>query len=158
MKFFEHEYLAGYNAAVVDACGTVANPDSNRVWIVQLRWTPGSGGAKDVLGLGTGVTGVDNGTDPAPRELALRLARLRPGTGAVGFRVEVPAALHARLDLYDVTGRRVRTVLDGDLPPGESAVEWDGRGSSGAAAGSGIYFARLNCRAGQRTVRVPLLR
>ncbi len=48
-----------------------------------------------------------------------------------------------KLELYDVSGRRVRTLWDGFLPEGDHAVAWDGREESGRRAAAGVYFGRL---------------
>jgi hypothetical protein len=48
-----------------------------------------------------------------------------------------------RLDVYDVRGARVRTLVDADQPAGRYRVDWDGRDQHGAPVGSGIYFYRL---------------
>jgi hypothetical protein len=60
-----------------------------------------------------------------------------------------------RLEVFDVTGRRVR-----DLGPfvGARAVAWDGRDDRGAAVGPGVYFARLTAITGSRNRRIVLLR
>ncbi len=52
---------------------------------------------------------------------------------------------HARLDIFDLRGRRVRTVLDGRLAAGsyEAAFSWDGRDDRGQGVTSGTYFYRL---------------
>lgn len=56
------------------------------------------------------------------------------------------------LVLYDVLGRRVKTLLNDTLSTGEHFVSWDGRDDDGAFAGSGIYFVELyNGR--ERTIR-----
>jgi choice-of-anchor B domain-containing protein len=54
-----------------------------------------------------------------------------------------------RLDVYDVAGRRVRAVVDRELPAGLHEAEWDGRAAAGRSAASGVYFYRM--RAGDRT-------
>ena len=74
------------------------------------------------------------------------------------FLVDLPHAGRARLDLYDLQGRRVRTLADRDLPAGASVIAWDGRDAGGSAVGRGIYFARLEVSSGSRTVKVVLTR
>jgi outer membrane protein assembly factor BamB/predicted phosphodiesterase len=74
-----------------------------------------------------------------------------PGGGG-GSRVE------ARLDVIDVLGRRVRTLLDGPLAPGQHAARWDGRDASGREVASGIYFLRLTAGLQIATTRLTLLR
>jgi hypothetical protein len=49
----------------------------------------------------------------------------------------------ARLVIYDVAGRRVRTLVDAVQPAGERAVVWDGRDESGQQLSSGIYVYQL---------------
>jgi flagellar hook assembly protein FlgD len=66
--------------------------------------------------------------------------------------------MRIRLELFDVMGRQVRTLAKGDALEGSTDIAWDGRDGKGRAAASGVYFARLVCRAGVRTVRVPLVR
>jgi flagellar hook assembly protein FlgD len=45
--------------------------------------------------------------------------------------------------VYDITGRLIRILLEGETQPHESGVSWDGRDDSGEALPSGIYFLRL---------------
>ncbi len=47
------------------------------------------------------------------------------------------------LDLYDVSGRLVRSLVDATVPAGTHAVAFDGRDARGQALASGIYFLRL---------------
>lgn len=52
---------------------------------------------------------------------------------------------HARLDIYDVRGRQVRTLVDAQLTAGsyDGAYRWDGRDDQGRSVTSGTYFQRL---------------
>jgi hypothetical protein len=91
-------------------------------------------------------------------EFALSLPGPRPSRAPVTFALQASAKAHVRLAIYDVFGRRVRTLLDEEVLPGQREVRWDGRGTVGDAVGSGVYFARLTSPAGQRVARVVLLR
>lgn len=70
----------------------------------------------------------------------------------------LPAAATARLVLYDVNGRRVRTLVDGPRSAGRHTAEWDGRDDAGTAVAAGAYFARLTAGAEQRTTKVLRIR
>jgi hypothetical protein len=64
----------------------------------------------------------------------------------------------ARLDVFDVRGRLVRTLLDAELAAGDHAVAWDGCDDLGRGAASGSYFCRLaaagiECRTAMQLVR-----
>lgn len=49
----------------------------------------------------------------------------------------------AELTVYDVTGRTVRVLVNGQVHAGKHAVVWNGRDNAGAPVASGTYIARL---------------
>jgi hypothetical protein len=62
------------------------------------------------------------------------------------------------LIVYDVSGRKVRTLMDGEVNPGASWVKWDGRDDLGRAVPSGVYFYRLQAGAFSDTKKMVLIR
>lgn len=62
------------------------------------------------------------------------------------------------LAVYDVSGRKVRTLSSGLAPAGTSVATWDGRDEGGKPVPSGVYFVRLTSRAGERIERAVVLR
>ena len=77
------------------------------------------------------------------------LTATRSADAGVRFTIAFPAAGPATLDLYDVTGRHVARLWEGDAPAGVTAVTW-ARGS----ARPGMYFARLRAADGIQTAKV----
>jgi flagellar hook assembly protein FlgD len=64
-----------------------------------------------------------------------------------------------RIDLFDVSGRLVRTLVEERrLPAGRRETAWDGRGDDGRPAASGIYFYRMRADGFRETRRVVLVR
>lgn len=63
-----------------------------------------------------------------------------PSTTLV-FEVASPAA--ARLEILDVRGRRVATLVDAALGAGRHTRVWNGRDDAGRPVASGVYVARL---------------
>lgn len=47
------------------------------------------------------------------------------------------------LNVYDILGKRVRTLVSGDLSSGYRSVLWDGKNEQGEEVASGIYFYRI---------------
>lgn len=45
--------------------------------------------------------------------------------------------------IYDVSGRRIVSLIDGTVEQGAHTVTWDGRDESGRGAASGVYFAHM---------------
>lgn len=53
------------------------------------------------------------------------------------------SAQMSRLDVYNVTGQKVRTLLDAQVQAGRHDIVWDGHDDTGRVVASGIYFYRL---------------
>jgi hypothetical protein len=81
-----------------------------------------------------------------------------PFNPATTLRFDLPAPSRARLAVFDLAGRLVRTLVDRDLPAGPHEATWDGRDEQDRPAGSGIYFVRLESGADHATRKVLLLR
>jgi len=91
--------------------------------------------------------------------LALHQNRPNPFNPSTTISFTLPAECAVRLDVYDVSGRLVARLLNGEKRgAGLHNVEWNGRDASGRAAASGIYVYRLT--AGRETIsrKMVLLR
>jgi uncharacterized membrane protein len=97
---------------------------------------------------------------PEPRPLAglaLSPPRPNPSSGATRLDFTLESAGSVDLAVFDAGGRRVATLLRGDLPAGARSMTWDGREAGGRMASAGLYFARLSTPHGsvaRRIVRV----
>lgn len=60
--------------------------------------------------------------------------------------------------IYDVTGARIRTLLDGRKAPGVHRIAWDGTDQRGTRVASGVYFYKLKSPHFQSTKKMVLLR
>ncbi len=104
------------------------------------------------------VTGVEGpGARPGPR-LRVSPNPFRPGAEAPTVAVEGGGTGTARLEVFDVSGRRVRVLGAALDAAGAAVIRWDGRGAGGRPVSPGIYFLRLATPAGTasaRVVRVP---
>lgn len=63
---------------------------------------------------------------------------------------------HVKLQVYDVQGRAVRTLLDQDAAAGTFVTSWDGTTDAGTRAVGGVYFARLTTGAQVTSRRIVL--
>jgi hypothetical protein len=64
----------------------------------------------------------------------------------------------AALAIYDLSGRRRATLLDGIQSAGRHVASWDGRSDLGARLPAGIYFVALETEAGRQTCKIVVQR
>jgi hypothetical protein len=74
------------------------------------------------------------------------------------IRFDLPAAGPVSLSVYDLAGRLVKVLVEGEIPAGSHEAVWDGRDSAGRGMASGGYFARLQAGGKVETVRMGLVR
>ena len=73
------------------------------------------------------------------------------------IRYVLPEPVRVRLMIYDVLGRRVRTLVDEEQIAGQHSVIWDGEDGEGERVSSGVYFYCLEMDGEHRKVRRMLL-
>jgi hypothetical protein len=103
-------------------------------------------------------TGVSDATRAAPPSPNIRFALPNPSVGHMRLVYDLPAAGHARMEVFDVSGRRVALVLNDERPAGVHVAEWNGRADTGTLAPSGTYVARLSAAGRTVTRRFVLTR
>jgi hypothetical protein len=96
---------------------------------------------------------------PATGTLRLRQNWPNPfGTRTtIGF--DLPITESVRLSIFDVSGRRVRTLIEARLlDPGTHTFEWNGRNDAGGLLDAGLYFCRLETDSVSETRRIVFTR
>lgn len=81
-----------------------------------------------------------------------------PSVGSVTLCFGMETGGEASLEVYDLAGRHVVTVLTGQLRPGEQSFIWDRTDGYGSLLEPGIYLLRLVTDSGSSTARMILLR
>jgi len=102
--------------------------------------------------------GVGFGADLGPEPVTLALIGESPARSLVSLRLALRSGGRVHVAIYDVGGRRVRTLLDGAAAAGATLLQWDGRAEDGRLASSGVYFARATGANGRGVARIPLAR
>ena len=103
----------------------------------------------------TVVTGVDEGL---PARVTLGRNVPNPFNPATEIAFSLPRAGRVRLEVFDVSGRKVRTLVDGRLETGAYTIMWRGENDRGARTSSGTYFYRLDADGEVLTRKMTLLK
>jgi len=133
----------------IDSCEFLAfvQSDQNK-YIVQ--------GAKAWLRDFSGPTDV--GDDPSvPSEFVLSQNYPNPFNAETRIEFETPGE-KIKLQIYDLTGSLVRTLLDGNFNAGTHSIVWDGTNDRGDLVGSGVYFYRLIGENQTKVMRMTMLK
>jgi hypothetical protein len=128
----------------------VKDPDVllNRIYYYRLE-AVSSGRARDLSGPCKVVC-------RAPFSLAQNAPN--PFNPSTSIKFTIAEDARVTLAVYDVGGRRVRTLVDRDLKASFYRVDWDGRNESGRTVASGIYFYRLQAGSFVQSRKMILLR
>lgn len=101
-----------------------------------------------------GLAGGEGAT--APRATGLTRLYPNPVSGTLTVQMSLARPGRVSLAVFDLAGRRLRTLADGEFGAGLRTVFWDGRNDDGRPAANGFYVVRM--RAGDvvqnRTIRV----
>jgi hypothetical protein len=120
--------------------------DNANIWTGPIYLTYGLGG----------TTAVGD-QDPGASIALVASPNPSPGRMSASFTLR-HAVSHGMLAVYDASGRRVKTLLDGPLEAGTHRVGWSGLREDGGQARSGVYFMRLVTDRGVATRKILLIR
>jgi len=93
-----------------------------------------------------------------PTVFALHPAYPNPFNPITQIRFDVPSTCMIHLEVFDVLGRPVRTMVAGECAPGYYALEWDGRNDNGQNMGTGIYFIKMRTSEYQHLEKCTLIK
>jgi hypothetical protein len=117
----------------------------------MLAWLEGPVGAEESL----------ENQERFPKTFSLSQNFPNPFNPATTISIDVPdngtARCPIRLTIFDVRGRKVRILLEGELPAGRHRVVWNGRDSAGGRVASGVYLYRLDAGTSRFTRKMLML-
>lgn len=61
----------------------------------------------------------------------------------VFFQLSMPKAAKIKIQVFDLLGRPIKVLMDGEAPEGTRDIEWDGRDETGTAVPPGIFICVL---------------
>jgi len=144
------------------AVGPVAISPSQPVRVGFAVVAGGSEATLQAAAVAAGAAYMEHVTDvetPVPRRFALGAPFPNPFNPTLNLPVEAPVGGGSvRLGIYDLAGRRVRTIWHGHIQEGRSVLTWDGRDERSRTVASGVYFVRFLSPTTSKVRKVVLLR
>ena len=70
----------------------------------------------------------------------------------------ISQACRVKLEIFNILGQKIRTLVDEKQSVGNKEVVWDGRNENGEQAASGVYFYRLQAKDFVQTKKMVLMR
>jgi hypothetical protein len=106
---------------------------------------------KTTLALQAGVAAL-------PKEYSLRGNYPNPFNAKTIISFALPQESRVTLDIYNILGQKVKTLVDGAMPAGYHNLEWDGSDHNGLGVSSGVYLYKLKADNFTRVNRMTLLK
>jgi len=135
--------LGDQNTAYMEAIFMI---DRDQGWIVGRSGT--------ILNTNNGgITGIEQSDRPTPSDFYVLQNYPNPFNPSTTISFELPRKVITTLDVYNILGRHIETIVSDELPAGSHTIEWRPAGIP-----SGIYFVRLQAGDAVLTRKVVLLR
>jgi hypothetical protein len=96
---------------------------------------------------------IDDQSPRIPIQYALLQNYPNPFNASTIIRYSLPVSADVTIEIYDILGRKVETLLQGEQPAGYYQVVWDARDAS-----SGIYFYKIMTPGHSETRRMILIK
>ena len=143
-----------YYLLVTSPYGTVNGPQ------VELKFKTFCG-----VDINIGRSDVKEGNTSLPKKISLSQNYPNPFNPAttIPFQVRslefgVGRPVHTSLTIYNLTGQRVRILLDEEMMPGDYQAIWDGKDDNDKKVSSGIYFYRFKAGDNSETRKMIMLK
>jgi hypothetical protein len=86
------------------------------------------------------------GSSGVPKEFALSQNYPNPFNPTTSIKYALPVDSRVTMDVYNVIGQRVRTLVSDNIAAGYHLAEWDGTGNGGQQLASGVYFLQMSAK------------
>jgi hypothetical protein len=107
-------------------------------------------------------TSTPTDTDASPAALPEKFDLLQnypnPFNPETTIQYTLPLATHVRLDVTNMRGQVIRSLVNDEKQPGTYRVVWDARTETGVRAASGVYVYRIEASEFRKSMRLILLK
>jgi hypothetical protein len=93
-----------------------------------------------------------------PESFTLHQNFPNPFNSATRIRYDLPLLSEVQIDIFDITGRLIKKLVDGDFQAGIYFVDWDGEDDWNEKVSSGIYFYQIRAGNFSQSIKMVLIK
>jgi hypothetical protein len=106
----------------------------------------------------TDIEDDENESILLPKDISLQQNYPNPFNPSTVIKYSLPSRLDVTVSVYNLLGRRVKTLVEDNQPAGEYSITWDGTDEFGHDVASGIYFYQIKSNVFARARKMLLLK
>jgi photosystem II stability/assembly factor-like uncharacterized protein len=114
-------------------------------------------GCKSVWTITRTLTGIEEETMELPAAISMN-GYPNPFNSEIILRYNANWSERITIEIYDIMGRKVKTLINQIVESGPNTVRWDGTNDNDQTCPSGVYFARLKAGGSSTTTKMLLLK
>jgi hypothetical protein len=118
----------------------------------SVNWDPVitylSGGNSNISGTALSLTGASSLLGAMPN----------PFAGVTKIKFQVPSAQEMTIQLFDIHGRLIKTLVEGTISAGYHQVAFNNRDANGRLLVNGVYFCRMQAKGFEKTMKLLLVK
>tara|TARA_Y100000590_G_scaffold249156_2_gene279958 strand:+ start:2891 stop:4120 length:1230 start_codon:yes stop_codon:yes gene_type:complete len=129
---------------------TVQSRWSDGAWLPRRRFEYSYATGRGVTALGISVA--------VPKNIAISKAYPNPFNPATTISYELLESNHVRVDIYDMAGRKVRTLVNQNQGAGNWSIRWNALNDRGQTVAAGMYFYKIESGGELKSNKIVLLK
>jgi len=110
----------------------------------------------EILDFGT-LTGINIESNNIPETFTVSQNYPNPFNPSTTIKFAIPQQGNVKIEVYDIMGKLINTLINKDMNSGSYTVTWDGKNNSGQQVGSGVYLYRIQAADNFNAVKKMIL-
>jgi hypothetical protein len=152
-----------FNAALADVSQFDSTAVDLKIFLADRRGNTSEWTLEPAFAIGDFVTPVEDSDSDSPKpgvpvRYALYANYPNPFNPHTIIQYDLPENTKVTLEIYNVLGQKVRTLVDAHQAAGSQAITWNGQNDSGQMVDSGIYFYRIKTLKFQQSRKMAIIR